>query len=63
LRFLEEFLVVFMEFFLQPPICSCCNRGVEEKGGKVGCWTMEEEGFGGVVDVRWVGGSEPGPLL
>jgi hypothetical protein len=25
-----------------------------EKGGKVGCWTMEEEGFGGVVDVRWM---------
>jgi hypothetical protein len=48
----------------------------EEKRGKGGkvflCWTMEEEGFGGVVD-GWsgcgcevrdgYGGSEPGPLL
>jgi hypothetical protein len=43
-----------------------------KKVEKVGCWTMEEEGFGGVVD-GWsgcgcevrdgYGGSEPGPLL
>jgi hypothetical protein len=32
LKFLEEFLVVFMGLLLQSPICLCCNRGV---GGKV----------------------------
>jgi hypothetical protein len=47
LRFLREFLVVFMVFLLQSPICLCCNRGV---GGKV----EKVKVFGGVVDVRWM---------
>ena len=39
LKFLEEFLVVFMVFLLQSPICLCCNRGVGEK------WVEKGEGF------------------
>jgi hypothetical protein len=57
LKFLVEFLVVFMVFLLQSPICLCCNRGV---GGKVEKLMV----FGGVVDVRWMDVvGEPGPLL
>jgi hypothetical protein len=68
LKFLEEFLVVFMVFLLQSPICLCCNRGV---GGKV-----EKLVVFGVLDCEggrflWSGGcemdgvvvGEPGPLL
>jgi hypothetical protein len=69
LKFLEEFLVVFMGFFLQSPICSCCNRGVE---GKV---VEKGEGFFGVLDCggereaeswwmgRWSDLLCPGPLF
>jgi hypothetical protein len=57
LSFLEGFLVVFLVFLLQSPICLCCNRGV---GGK---WVEKLKVFGGVVDgwsgcgceVRWIG--------
>jgi hypothetical protein len=40
MRFLQVFLMVIMVFLLAPPICSCCNRGVEGKVGGKG------EGFG-----------------
>jgi hypothetical protein len=36
LRFLREFIEFLVEFLVQPLICSCCNRGVEESWWKSG---------------------------
>jgi hypothetical protein len=50
LRFLREileFTVEFLGFFLAPPICSCCSRGVE---GKV---VEKVEVFGGAMGDGW----------
>jgi hypothetical protein len=58
LRFLREFLefmVEFLGFFLAPPICSCCSRGVEGKVGGQGegflveRWEMDGGAMGGLL--------------
>jgi hypothetical protein len=57
LSFLERFLVVFMVFLFQSPICLCCNRGV---GGK---WVEKGEGFwwsDGWMEWLWMRGEMDG---